>query len=240
MTFSPKRIDIIPSPALFNDYPYQGAHLIMVDAIRASASIATALHYGASYIRPLASVEEARSYKQQGYLIAAERDSLIVPGFDLGNSPYEYMQDHIRGSKIAMTTTNGTHALKTAHGYASLVVGGFINYQAILNYCLSVNGPIMVLCSGWKNKLNAEDVLFGGKLMTDLLQQGHYQPASDMVPMAMELFQNGKNNIYDYVLHLSPRLKGKEADLGRDMQYCLQDQYINQVPVFKEDRIKPL
>ena len=235
-----KNIEVIPSPALYPYYDTANTIVVMVDAIRASATIATAFHYGINHIVPLDDIELTRTYREKGYLISAERNADKVEGFDKGNSPFEFMDEDINNQYLAMTTTNGTKAIRAANGFNSLVVGGFVNFNAVYNYLLQSGQHITVLCSGWKLRVNVEDQLFAGKLAEALFNTGEFQPASDASTMAQSLYKQSSHDLYTSIMQYSPRLAGKEDYLGRDIDYCLKEQNISTVPLYRDGKITAL
>lgn len=232
-----KTIEVIPSPALYTHYRHHDTTVVMIDAIRASATICTALHYGAAHIIPLSELDVARTYKQHGYIITAERNTEKVPGFDKGNSPFEFMDSQLKNQPVAMTTTNGTKAIIAASGYRELLIGGFINFQALSDYLLQQHNNITLLCSGWKLRVNIEDNLFAGKIADFLMHHGDYRPGSEGATMAHTLYLQSKEDLYGSVLRHSPRLAAKEHLLGKDIDYCLQEQHIKAIPRYAEGRI---
>ncbi|HSY77468.1 MAG TPA: 2-phosphosulfolactate phosphatase, partial [Bacteroidia bacterium] len=107
-------IEVCFSPHSFPLYPHEECIVVVIDVLRATSSMCTALHYGVEKILPVASVVEARNFQSRGFLVAAERQAHRVEGFDLGNSPFEYMQPKLKGKIIVFTTTNGTQAIRVA------------------------------------------------------------------------------------------------------------------------------
>ncbi|WP_460503205.1 2-phosphosulfolactate phosphatase, partial [Hymenobacter agri] len=82
-------LDICYSPELLPLYDLHGQVAVIVDILRASSTIVTALGEGMTHVFPVASLDECTAYgRQHGCLTAAERDGLPAPGFDLGNSPF--------------------------------------------------------------------------------------------------------------------------------------------------------
>ena len=231
-------IEVISSPELYKNYSAENNLVIVVDAIRASATIATALHYGAEHIIPVETIEEAQKYKTRGYFTAGERDTRKLPECDFGNSPYEFTDEALlRGSKIALTTTNGTIAIKKANGYSHLFIGGFINHNALLNRLIAYEKNITILCSGWKMTPSIEDIVFAGKLAEDLAKLHNYIPKSDSANIARNLYQQGKSDLYSFILQNSPRLEKKEHIIGTDIRYCVTEQNISVVPELKSGKI---
>ena len=88
-----------------------------------------------------------------------------MEGFDLGNSPFEYMDEKLKGKQIAFTTTNGTQAIAKSSGAKEIVIGSFLNLSAVANYLLKGENNVLVVCAGWKGKVNLEDTLFAGAVV---------------------------------------------------------------------------
>jgi len=229
-----RQIDVCMSPLLYPVHENSNAIVVLADVVRASSTICTAFKFGAESILPLASKEETLSYKAKNYLTAGERESYHLEGFDLGNSPYEYMTGLIKGRKIAFTSTNGTQALSAAIEAKKLVIGCFLNFDLLINWLLKQSEDVLVLCSGWKNNVNIEDTLFAGKLAECLLNTGKFSFWRDSVSMALSLNKFAGENLHDFVLDNSPRLKSKLHLLGEDIEYCLRMNQAQSLPMLKD------
>lgn len=224
MSESRPLIDVCLSPALYEFYHRPDAIVVMIDAIRASATMCTAFHYGARRIVPLASTEAALAYKKKDYLTVGERDGLKVEGFDCGNSPYEFMGDHLKNRDVAFTTTNGTRAINTARQYGAqkIVVGGFTNLDALIEWLSQQQQNIVLICTGWKGAVGLEDTVFAGLAASKLMQTGLFA-ALESVALANSVYQDAKSNYFDYVVNNTPRLSGRMAWLEKDIRYCLTE-----------------
>src|SRR5690242_17663472 len=97
-------------------YKVHDRTVVVVDILRATSCMTTAFAHGISAITPFADLHECLAMKSEHYFTAGERDGKKVDGFDLGNSPFEYMDEKLRGKKIAFTTTNGTQAIARSTG----------------------------------------------------------------------------------------------------------------------------
>ena len=95
-------------------YDVRDKTVVIIDILRATSCMTTAFAHGINSITPFAKLEDCIAMKAKGYFTAGERDGKKVDGFDLGNSPFEYMEEKLRGKKIAFTTTNGTQAIAKA------------------------------------------------------------------------------------------------------------------------------
>src|SRR5688572_17091722 len=105
-------IDVCFSPELLHLYDLSGKVAVVVDVLRATSSMVTAFAHGIEKIIPVSTLDDCLNLKKTGYLTAAERDGRKAEGFDLGNSPFSYMEAGIKGKTLVMTTTNGTHAIR--------------------------------------------------------------------------------------------------------------------------------
>ena len=240
MTNKKPTINVCLSPALYPYYAKKGNIVVMVDAIRASAAITTALMNGVSEIVPFSDKDKALKMKKKGYIIAGERNSEKIPGFDFGNSPFNFSKENIEGKKLAFTTTNGTRALHIISENkivpAEILIGSFLNLSELSMYLQKQSKNVLILCSGWKNGVNIEDSYFAGRL-SKLLNAGNNFRLKEAAELSV-LYANGfKKSNYDTVMLLSPRLLQKKNRLEKDIRYCLQEDITDIIPVFENNRI---
>lgn len=130
------RVEVCFAPCDFHQYEDGFDLIVVIDVLRATSAICTAIEHGVKAIIPIATLEEAIEYQQQGYIVAAERNGAVVDGFDIGNSPYTYMKPELKGRTIALTTTNGTKAIRMAEQKKTVVIGSIMtiincNYPSI-------------------------------------------------------------------------------------------------------------
>ncbi len=240
-------INVCLSPSHYAYYAKPDYLVVVVDAIRASASICTALSYGAKRVLPLTDIEQAMTYKQKGYLAAGERDSKQIEGFDFGNSPESFRDNRLKNRDLVMTTTNGTHAIQVAQKTLSeaeggkLLIGSFLNIQALFEWILEQEQDVMVLCSGWKLSVNIEDTLFAGKLSAMLLETGLFESQSDEVQIALNLYEKSRgNSLFDFVIKSSARLAAKLSFLERDIRYCLTENQTRVIPILRGEYLEKI
>ena len=145
----------------------------MIDVLRASTTMITALAHGAAAVRPVATVEEARALAARlgaAAILGGERGGVRIDGFDLGNSPAEYTADRVAGRTVVITTTNGTAALAACNDAHVLLVGGFVNRSAIAAAARRLaadpgSAGIHLVCAGTDGVVSAEDVLAAGAIL---------------------------------------------------------------------------
>jgi 2-phosphosulfolactate phosphatase len=225
------------SPALYPLYHCAEAMVVVVDVYRATTTITAAFESGARRIRPVATIEEAQSYKAEGFLVGAERNVRRCDFADFGNSPFDYTPEKVNGKELVFTTTNGTKAIRYAENAYCILIGAFINLQAVADYCVREKRDVVVLCSGWEDKINMEDTLFGGAL-ADILQAHGYQPAGDAAKMALSLWQKARTDLRGMIEQSEHIKRLKANNLEKDAAYCLLLNQSKLVPVFSKTENK--
>lgn len=224
------KIDICFSPVLYPVYHEPESVVVVVDIFRATTTMATAFHNGVRSIRPVATVEEAQAYKIKGWLVGAERNVKRCDFADFGNSPFDYLPEIVKGKDVAFTTTNGTRAITIAKSAYRVITGAFINLQAVADYCVRHGRNVIVLCSGWQDKVNIEDTLFGGALVDVLVRTGKFEMASDAALIAQDMWINHKDHLMEYLDQTDHVARLKANHLDDSIPYCLTLDQTDKVP----------
>ena len=228
------KIDACFSPYLYPVYKDDESIVVIIDVLRETSAICAAFENGAEKIIPVATVAEAHSYKQKGFLVGAERDGLPVDGFDFGNSPFHYMGEHVKGKTIVLTTTNGTQAIGAAKDAFKIVIGSFLNIDALCEFLLNENRSILLLCSGWKNKFNLEDALFAGAVTEEILNRTDNYEFGDACLALKYLYQMAKKNPNKFLSYSSHKERLAELNLKEDVRYCLTPNQTKVIPIYKD------
>src|SRR6476660_8590524 len=142
------------SPVLLNLYEINNAIVVIIDVLRASSTIATALFNGAKSIIPVDSVAKCIELgKKIDAITAGERDGKIAEGLEYGNSPFEYPKEFIEGQTLVLTTTNGTRLLHMAleKGAKEIVIGSFPNLSSVCDHVVEMKKDVMLACAAWKD-----------------------------------------------------------------------------------------
>jgi 2-phosphosulfolactate phosphatase len=227
-----RTIDVCLSPDLMHLYPVKDHIVVVVDILRATSCMTTALAHGIASITPFAKLEDCLATKQHGYFTAGERDGKKVDGFDLGNSPFEYMELALKGKKIAFTTTNGTQAIAKSIGAHEIIIGSFLNLSAVEKYLREGEKNILIVCAGWKGKVNLEDTLFAGALIAKLRVE--IKLACDAPLMALHLYQQAKTNMMDFLKDSSHVQRLARLNIRKDIEFCLTPDRYDTLPVLKD------
>ncbi|MBI4932055.1 MAG: 2-phosphosulfolactate phosphatase [Bacteroidetes bacterium] len=233
------KIDACFSPYLYPVYKDEENIVVIIDVLRATSAICTAFENGAEKIIPVARLEEAKAYKQKGFLVGAERNGLPVDGFDFGNSPFHYMGEHIKGKTIVLTTTNGTQAIEAAKDAYKIVIGSFLNIDALCNFLISEDRNILLLCSGWKNKFNLEDAVFAGAVTDEISKRSEKYDFGDACLALKYLSQMAKKNPNKFLTESSHKERLAKLNLKEDVRYCLTPNQTRVIPIYKEGALVP-
>ncbi|MBC7827929.1 MAG: 2-phosphosulfolactate phosphatase [Chitinophagaceae bacterium] len=228
------------SPALLHLYDLNNTVVVIIDVLRATSTIATALFNGAKAVIPVDSVAKCMEFGRKiACITAGERDGMIAEGLQYGNSPFEYSKEFIGNKTLVLTTTNGTKLLHMAleRGAGQIVTGSFPNLSAVCEFLLSRHQNVVLGCAAWKDRVNIEDMLFAGAVITRV--KDHFAINCDSSKIAGSIYDVAKPDLFEY-------MKQKEAshylrligyDLEKDIRYCLTDDVANVLPFYQEGKL---
>jgi len=231
------KVDACFSPYLYPVYKDSESIVVIIDIFRATSAICTAFEHGAEKIIPVATIEEARAYKEKGFLVGAERNAVQVDGFDFGNSPFSYMGDTVKGKTIVITTTNGTQAIHAARDAYKVVIGSFLNIDALCKWLIDEKRNILLLCSGWKDKFNLEDALFAGAVTEELRKRNEHMEYGDACLALHYLYEMAVKDPYKFLNHSSHKERLARLNLKKDIKYCLTPNQTKVIPVLQGDAL---
>ena len=228
------------SPALLDLYDVDQSIVVIIDVLRATSTIATALHNGAKCIIPVDSVAECiRLGKQIDSITAGERDGKIAEGLDYGNSPFEYPAEFIGGKTLVLTTTNGTRLLHMAldKNAKAIITGSFPNLSAVCDFLTAQNQNVILGCAAWKNRVNIEDTLFAGAVIERIGKK--FSINCDSSQIATTMYNEAKTDMFEFMKSKNAshyqRLSG--YGLEKDIRYCLTTDVANTTVVYEEGKL---
>jgi 2-phosphosulfolactate phosphatase len=217
---------------------------VVIDVLRATSVMTTALANGAQQFVTCPSIDEARELSRElssslpsGTLLCGERHCKPIDGFDLGNSPAEYVSEVVQGRTLILTTTNGTLAIAAAQNAKAMIAASFLNLSAVARRLQSVRSAHLV-CAGTNGQVTAEDVLLAGAIVDRLSGQPGVDLVGDETILARELWSawmgqvSGRPNE-----HLAERLTQSQGGrnlsvLGyhADLRFCADVDRYNVIP----------
>lgn len=234
------KIETILSPALYPFRKMNGSHIcVVIDILRATTSICTAVNNGAKAIIPVKTIEEAKEYKDKGFLVAGERIEDTFPFADWGNSALEFTRQRVEGNEIVHSTTNGTVAIALAKesNPSKIVIGAFSNLSALSNYLSEQESDVQLLCSGWNNTVSLEDMTFAGALAERLLQSGKFENKNDSTHSAIAVWNSAKDDLQGYMENASHIHRLRKHKMDDVFDYTFQLDTCNVVPGLEQKKI---
>ncbi|MDO4695337.1 2-phosphosulfolactate phosphatase [Porphyromonas sp.] len=220
-------VDIVFSPELIEAYTDKTSLCIVIDILRASSTIITALANGAEAIYPLSDISEAETKAEEGLLVGAERNVLKCNFSAFGNDPAEYASEKVMGKSIYFTTTNGTYTIRRCLKFGhSVVIGGFININAIVRSCSGKD--VLCVCAGWKGKFCVEDAFYAGAIV-ERLKHSH-KIGSDAGRLMKEIWDRHKNEKFTFIQDSDHYERMTRAGKEDAVPYCLTEDITNTVP----------
>lgn len=234
------KLEVCFSPALFEYYKDTEAIVVVVDILRATTAISAAFMNGVDKIIPVGTIDEAREYKNSGYMVAAERDGIVKDFADFGNSPFNFTPERVSGKTIVYSTTNGTNSVMMSKDAYRVVIGSYLNVTALSNWLVKQEKPVLILCAAWKNKFNLEDSVFAGCLSEKLLASGVFYTICDSVKASIDLWEVAEPNLYSYILKAAQKERLRKNGLDDVIEYCHTKDLTIIVPVLEKNYLKRL
>ncbi|MBN2615413.1 MAG: 2-phosphosulfolactate phosphatase [Bacteroidales bacterium] len=232
------KIDVIPYASAIRTERISGRNAVVIDVLRAGSVMVTAMSNGARAFLPVVSVEEAVQVaeKMEGnFLLAGERDTKLIPGFHLGNSPLEYTADRVKGKTIILTTSNGTRALNALREASRVFIGTFLNSNALVDKLLALDDVVLV-CSGTNDDYSMDDGMFAAQVIHRIVQQKKAH-LSDLAQSLLQAYESKNGNLKELLqgcYHLNLLVRN---GFEKDVEYCLQTDKLSLVPELIEGSI---
>jgi 2-phosphosulfolactate phosphatase len=233
-------LNTVLSPALLNLYDISNSIVVIIDILRATSTIATALYNGAKAVIPVDSVADCiKLGKQMEVITAGERDGQIAEGLQYGNTPLQYTSDFINGKTLVLTTTNGTKLLHLALAASAkgIITGSFCNISAVCEYLVAQNTNVVLACAAWKNRINIEDTLFAGAVIHRI--KDHFDINCDSSQIAESLYIQAQPDLFSFMKEKNAshyhRLMG--FGLEKDIRFCLTEDNANVLSLYSGGRL---
>ena len=217
----------------------EGKLVVVIDVLRASSTIVTALANGCNGFIPILSPEKVREKAQQfekeKILLGGEREGKKIEGFDLGNSPREYKREAVQDKTIIFSTTNGVKTLEMIKGAQRIVIGSFLNLQAVCHYCTNYQGDILIICAGREGRFSLEDTACAGMIIHSLRDvfPGVYQGV-DANLTAQLLYEKFGYNILEILRKAQHGRYLESIGLSEDLKFCSQLDFYHIVPILRD------
>ncbi|MBX2846184.1 MAG: 2-phosphosulfolactate phosphatase [Saprospiraceae bacterium] len=229
------RLEVCLTPAILDVYDLAGKNVIVTDVLRATSTMVAGMQLGVDHIRPVSEVSKALEYVGvENTLVAGERNGVQVEAFHLGNSPRGWMSEEARlkGKAVVMSTTNGTKAINMALGADKIYIGAFLNLDAVCKQVAQEDKDVLVVCAGWKNRINMEDSLFGGAVAQRLSDS--FEIYGDAALMMRAHYITHRDDLYGAIRQGTHFKRLANHGVEDDIQFCMQENITEVVPYYSE------
>lgn len=241
------RIDVFFGPAGLTPSDVAGRVVVVIDVLRASTSIATALANGARAVIPVESTEDvvmrAKAFARSEVKLAGERQMRPIPGFDLGNSPREFSREVVEGKTVLLSTTNGTAAIASLQGPRDVVIGSYVNFSAVLamlRAALRGGTDIAILCAGRDKQFSLEDAACAGRFVHHAMRRRTDVAVNDAAFASMLIDRRYSDNLMRLFSASAHGRALSEAGYGDDLADCASIDSYPIIPIYQDRQITKL
>lgn len=232
-------IDVIISADHIKEEYLENKTVVVIDMLRATSVIITALANGAKEVIPMLTVEESFKKKMElsklgiPSLLGGERRAVKIEGFDFTNSPLEYTKEKIDQKVIILSTTNGTRAINLSLKAKKILIGAMINANAVVELLKNQEGDIVFINSGTNGEFSMDDFICSG-YMINLLCKNHEHNLSDIAKTAKYIYDNN-SDVVEYIKNARHYNVLKDLNLEEDLKYCCKKSIVDIVPIINKN-----
>lgn len=231
------KIDVVISAKYIEKEKLRGKAAVIIDTLRATSTIATALNNGAKEIIPVLTIEEALTIRENigTGLLGGERKGLKIDGFNFSNSPMDYNKEAVEGNSIIFTTTNGTRAIRGAKEADEILIGSVINGKSVSEELIRLNKDIAIINAGTYDEFSIDDFLTAGYII-ELISKEKDIELTDIARTAQFMYNENKD--FSFAENAAHYKRMTELEQFQDLKYCFTKDIVSIVPKFKDGIIK--
>ena len=240
------RLDVFFTPLEMSPVHTVGRLVVIVDVLRASTTVATALGNGARTVIPLEGPDEvifrSKEFARSEIRLAGEHKMLPITGFDLGNAPRSFTREAVEGKTILFTTTNGTRALLGVQGARDIVVASYVNFTAVLTMmkvAASSNTDIAIICAGEEGGFTLEDAACAGRYVRAIPKRASVE-LNDAAAASVLIEKKYGDNIAKVFKESEHGQALAEAGFGDDLVAAAEVDAYSVVPIYQDRQITKL
>jgi 2-phosphosulfolactate phosphatase len=241
------RLDVFFTPNQVKPADTAGRLVVIVDVLRASTTVATALGNGAKTVIPLEGADEvitrSKEFARTGVLLAGEQKMLPIAGFDLGNSPQDFTKKAVEGKTILITTTNGTRTLLGVQGARDIVIASYVNFTAVLammKLAARSNTDIAIICAGEEGSFTLEDAACAGRYVRAIPKRADKVIWNDAASASVLIERKYGDNIEKVFKESSHGQALESAGFGDDLTAAAEVDSYPVVPIWQDRQITKL
>jgi len=240
------KIDLTFSATNIDELQHRDKNVVVIDVLRSSTTVVTALANGAREIIPVPNIESA--VKISGSLFGdvtlrgGERSGKMIQGFNMGNSPLEYTEATVKGKSIIYCTTNGSVAMSKSRYARNMVVAAFVNLSKVTEFITQMNDDVVIICAGnttVANGFSLEDVVCGGMIVHQLSEQENVPlELSDSALAARSLYKSFGRSILKMIKNSGHGKYLASIGYDEDIKYSAKVDSIPVLPVLSGNVVK--
>lgn len=234
------KIDVIISADYIREDLIKDKIVVVIDVLRATSVITTALKNGAKSVIPFLTVEEAfekqKELGKENCVLGGERKAVKIEGFDFSNSPLEYSKDIIKDKHLIITTTNGTRALTGCRMAERIFVGAMINGGALAKKLADINKDVVIVNAGTNGQFSMDDYICTGFIINELMKYTSKLDMTDIAKAAAITYKEHRD-IVDYIKEARHYNVMMGLNLQKDIEYCIQKNITQVVPEYVDNHI---
>jgi len=234
------RLDTLMVPAEVDEGGCGGRAAVVIDVLRSTTSMAAALDAGCREMIPTAGIEEAsrlaENLGRSNVILCGERDGRRIEGFDLGNSPGEFVPETVRDRTLIMATSNGTPTINKIKGSSLLLLACFNNISTVYQILQQAGADVVLICAGKQGRFCLEDLLCAGAL-ADLASRKKTTKLGDGSQVALAMYRKHRRNLSQTLAKTQHGAYLVELGFEKDIDRCALVDSTHTVPVFQDGRI---
>lgn len=231
------KIDVITYKDKLLDNWLLGSTVIVVDVLRCTTSIITAVMNGSEKIIPAVEPGDAAAFASKigirECVIGGERGGLMLPGFSVGNSPSEYSKEKVNGKTVIVSTSNGTAAICGAKSAKRVLLGALINCDAVAKRAAGYGDDVLIICAGTDGGVSADDLCTAGAIINRIRKYVGNCDVSDIGSISEHLYSGLHDGSFDLssTFHYSRLMR---LGFREDIEYCMQEDITDCVPIYAD------
>jgi len=236
------QIDLFLTPIPLKRAELENRTVVVVDVLRSTTSICTALVAGARGVIPTSGPGEAaemwNKIGSDSAVLAGEREGVRIDNFNLGNSPAEFTREAVRDKYVVMNTTNGTAIFQHVRKAACVFTCALVNISRVAERVARENRDTVIVCSGQAGDFSVEDTLCGGMLIDKLRVEHSWQAAlNDAASLALLLYESGRTTIRQTIERSEHGRFLESIGFGGDVDMAARVDSVPVLPVMRDGRL---
>ena len=221
----PIKLEVHFTPAEIDEMALKDKNVVVIDVLRASTTIATALRHGAKEIIPVNTIDGVIKISSNLFgdvtLRAGERNGRMIEGFNLGNSPLEYRPEVVQRKSIIVLTINGSRTIVIGRYAKNLVIASFVNLAPVVSFLRKLQEDVVIICAGKENSFCIEDAVCAGRIVNELNELSGDDVIPDDAAAAASMLDKSVGRSILKVLRSSEHGRYlTEIGFGEDIKVC--------------------